>query len=572
MSTFGYLLLRTGRNWIRLQLGRLRRVRYLLALLAGAFYFWLIFFRHVQQAGAETTTMRPEMVAFASLFVALPIAFWWLVKADPRALAFSGAETQLLFPAPLTRRVLILYKLGRGQLPVLLNVTIFTLIFLREGPALGAAQRALGFWILFTTLYLHRLGAALTRLAGESRWARLIRRAAPAVAIGVGLAALAVSLQAALSRAREARGMEAIVGIFIEALRTGPAGVVLAPFRALMAPAFTPEPAAWLGAVGVALLILLAHLIWVIRADVAFEDAAVAATSRESDRAAERDSGVPTRRSRWRLPRLPLRPVGRPERAILWKNSVPLLDGINIGIVASGAVLLLLIAFMIASRLPTEVTPGIVLAITALVGLGAATLLGPFAIRDDLRSDLPRLELLRTYPLSGASIVRMEVLAVAIPIAIFQLALLLLSFFASLGQAAVPIPLGARVAIVLAAALVLPLIALAGVWVQNAVALLFPDWVPIGRTRGGGVESAGQGMLLFGASIIVTLLLLLAPIIAASAVVLVARGLGAWALVPAAVAAAGVLAFELRFLLRWLGGVFDRTDPVDAGLAGVGGR
>jgi ABC-2 type transport system permease protein len=566
VSAFGYLLLRTARNWIRVQLGRLRRVRYLLVLLAGAFYFWLIFFRHVQQAGTDAGSMRPEMVAFASLFVALPIAFWWLVKADPRALAFSGAETQLLFPAPLTRRALILYKLGRGQLPVLLNVLIFTLIFLRDGPPVGAAQRALGFWILFTTLYLHRLGAALTRLAGESRWGRLIRRAAPAVVIGVALAAISVSLQAAVARASAARGIEAIMEIFIDALRTGPAGVVLAPFRALMAPAFTPEPAAWLTAVGVALLILLAHLVWVIRADVAFEDAAVAAATREADRAAERDSGVPRRRSRWRLPRLPLRPVGRPERAILWKNSVPFLDGINIGIVVTGAVLLLLIAFLIADRLPTEATPGIVLAITAVVGLAAATVLGPFAIRDDLRSDLPRLELLRTYPLSGASIVRMEVLAVAIPIAIFQITLLLVGFVASLGQAAVPISVGARVAIVLAGALVLPLVALAGVWVQNAVALLFPDWVPMGRTRGSGVESAGQGMLLFGGSIIVTVLLLLAPLLAAAPVALLTRGIGAWSLVPAAAAAAGVLAFELKFLLRWLGEVFDRTDPVDAGL------
>jgi ABC-2 type transport system permease protein len=304
----------------------------------------------------------------------------------------------------------------------------------------------------------------------------------------------------------------------------------------------------------------------VIRADVAFEEAAVAAASREAERAAERDSGVPTRRSRWRLPRLPLRPEGRPERAILWKNSVPLLDGINIGIVASGAMLLLLIAWMIAARLPADVTPGIVLAITALVGLGAATLLGPFAIRDDLRSDLPRLELLRTYPLSGASIVRMEVLAVAIPIAIFQITLLLVGFLASLGQEAIPISVGARVAIALAAGLVLPLIALAGVWVQNAVALLFPDWVPMGRVRGGGVESAGQGMLLFGGSIIVTSLLLLAPIVAAGAVLLVTRGLGIWSLVPAAAAAAALLVFELRFLLLWLGGVFERTDPVDAGV------
>jgi ABC-2 type transport system permease protein len=234
---------------------------------------------------------------------------------------------------------------------------------------------------------------------------------------------------------------------------------------------------------------------------------------------------------------------------------------------ASAGVLLLIAAFLIAERLPGPATPGVVITLMATVGAGAATVLGPFALRDDLRSDLPRLALLRTFPLSGERIVTMEVMAVAIPVALMQWLFLLVALVASLGEAAIPGGVGARVALALAAAVFLPLVGLAGTWVQNAVALLFPDWVPTGRQRGAGVESTGQGMLLFGASIIVTLLLMVVPMIAAAAMAVVGRGLGVWALVPAAAVGAGVLWVEMRVLLRWLGGVFERTDPVEAGLA-----
>jgi ABC-2 type transport system permease protein len=564
VSAFVYLLRRTAVNWIRRQMGRLRRVRYLLALLAGAFYFWVVFFRH-SGGYAGTEELDPRFAAFAALFVSLPVAYWWLVKADPRALAFSAAEMQLLFTAPLTRRTLILYKLGRGQLAVLLNVAIFTVIFLRDGPPLTAAQRAVAFWILFTTLFLHRLGAALTRLAGRGRVSRLTRRAAPAVVIGVALTAIALSLRSAVPNAMAA-GLPGAVEVLLDALRTGPAGWVLAPFRALMAPAFVREPVAWLTAIGVAFVILLAHLVWVLRADVAFEEASAAAAAKETERRAEMAREIAPRRGRWRIPRLPLAPGGPPERAILWKNSVPLLDGLNVIVLGSLAVLLFLAAFLIADQMPGPVTPGLVTTLMSLVGVAAATMLGPFALRDDLRSDLPRLELLRSWPIAGERIVTMEVLSVAIPLALIQVALLLLALVASLGVDAVTIGVHARLAFVLAAAIFLPLVAFAGVWVQNAVALLFPDWVPTGRQTGGGVESTGQGMLLFGATLIVTLLLLLVPLAASAVTVLLGRGLGAWAAIPSALAGAALLLAELRLLLRWLGGIFDRTDPVEAGL------
>jgi ABC-2 type transport system permease protein len=569
VNALGYLAVHTAGNWLRERLGRFRRVRYVLALLAGAFYFWAIFFRHARTGGEDSPLASPELIVFGSVLALFPLAFWWVARPDLRALAFSDAERQMLFPAPLTRRALILYKLARAQLPVLLNVAIFTVIFAREGSAAEVAQRSLALWVIFTTMYLHRVGAALTRLAGRTPLASALLRAVPVLAIAGLLVAVALSVRRAVERIAGTPAVEEWGRIGREALSSGPAGAALAPLRAVVAPAFTPEPAAWLAAMTVAIAILAAHLVWVLRADTAFEDAAAVAGTRESGRDAARAEGRPVGRTRWSLPRLPLAAAGPPERAILWKNTVPLLDALNPLVLIAFVVLVGLIGSLAAERLPGPLTPGLVVALAALTGLAGLTFFGPFAMRFDLRLDLPRLELLRAYPLAGAALVRAEVLAVAIPLAIMQAALLSIAFVASLAQPAITLPVGDRLALLAALALALPAVSLTATWVQNATALLFPDWVvtsPAGRGSGGGVEATGQQMLLLAGTWAVTLALLLPAAAAFGLVAVTARPLGAWALALGAAAASAMVLLEMRVLLRWLGGVFERTDPVEAGV------
>ena len=80
----------------------------------------------------------------------------------------------LLFPAPLSRNALIGYKLTRAQMAVIINVLIWVFILRRGGTVLPAAMRALAIWVLFSTLNLHRLGAALVRAgAGQAAEAAL---------------------------------------------------------------------------------------------------------------------------------------------------------------------------------------------------------------------------------------------------------------------------------------------------------------------------------------------------------------------------------------------------------------
>lgn len=564
MSAFGFLAVRTAVNWSRVRLRRLRQPRYALALVAGIAYFAFIF----SPDGARRVP-PPEfgitMGTAAAIFTFLTVSFWWIMKADPRALAFSDAETHLLFPAPVTRSMLIAFKLLRGQLPVILNVLLFTFVFLRRNGALDALLGALGLWVLFTTLYLHRLAAAVTRLGASTRTGAAIRTYLPGVAVGGVFAVIGLEIARALPPLLAEGNARAAATGLVDVLRTGVAGAVLLPFHLLTAPAFSP-PDAWVRAFAGALVLLALHVVWVFRADVALEDAAVAAARREAERK-QAEGGAPARsRSKWRLPRLPLPPRGRPEIALLWKNGVPILDAINPVVVLLLAGAAVLLAFLLAGELPVAISGRLIIALGALIAALFAMAFGPFALRQDLRGDLPRLDLLRTFPLSGESIVRMEILSTALPLALLQVALLAAAFTVSLGAEGAPLPLRARMILTVGAALTLPAVTLASVTVQNTAALLFPDWVRLGSAER-GVEAMGQMMLVFAASAAALLALLVVPLIAGLLAILATSWIPRLPLLAGSLVFAIAVLFEIRLLVTWLGRVFERTDPVEAGLS-----
>ena len=71
----------------------------------------------------------------------------------------------------------------------------------------------------------------------------------------------------------------------------GPMPCVWYPFRLVLKPYFAPEWIAFLLALGPALLVMTAHYLWVMRADVAFEEASVEAARRLAERVAAVRSG-----------------------------------------------------------------------------------------------------------------------------------------------------------------------------------------------------------------------------------------------------------------------------------------
>lgn len=598
--------LASARNRLRARLARLRSPRTLLALVVGAAYLWWFLIRRGTwgdgtPTDAATGDPVPLPLALPALAVTLLAAKWWLVGADPRALAFTPAETSLLFPAPVTRRALVQWKLWRAQGALLLNVVLWTVI-LRGGADLlhgtfvpaPTLRRALALWLLFTALYLHRLGAALRtagwraaaddgRAAGATRWRWWLAQAL----VVAGVAAIA----APLWQARAALRIGWIVGLpaFLRAtdaaLAAPPAAWVLAPARALLAAVrAAPDAAAWPAAVGLSAALVLAHYLWVVRTDVAVHEVALAAVERGARgglapwRRRARPAADATRApdaadapaadspafARRRAPRLA--PTGHPAVAILWKNGVAAWRSRGLVRVLGLYAVLAAGALPLAARDPVWAELVTVLLATwgAMLVLG-----GPLVVRTDLRQDLAHLALLRAFPLRGRDVVLAEVLASTLALTAAQLALLLLTTVAS---AFVPVGLGEsiaeRVAWALGAACALPAVNLGSLLLHNAAALLFPAWVRPAGAPARGVEATGQGLV--GTAVVLALLAVLLALPAAlawGAWAVLAPPLGHWAFAPAALLGSVATALELWPAFGWLGRVFERTDPNEVGAA-----
>jgi hypothetical protein len=330
--------------------------------------------------------------------------------------------------------------------------------------------------------------------------------------------------------------------------------------------AHTPEE--WLAAIGPALALLVLHYIWVVRSDTAFEEAAAEASLRRAQvLSGGRRAGDPQpRRGRTTPSLIRLSPYGWPAGAILWKN---LVAGTRIKRIRNAA-LILGTAGVIVGALSFD-PDGTLAEMAGLLAVFWAALMvvtGPQYVRNDLRSDLLKLDLLRSYPLRGWSIVLAEAAASTVMLTMIQFCLLGIGYLAFLGNQTMVPALGERTLLLLGSLAVLPAVNLLGMLIQNGAALLYPAWVRLGSGRGGGVEVLGQNVLTMIVFVALLAGLLILPVAVGGGVFLLLRSaLENWAIIPAAILGLGLIGFEAALILEWLGRIFERTDPASAGIA-----
>jgi hypothetical protein len=575
LAAAGYHAAATARNRLRVRLRQLRSPRTLVAVLVGGTYIWWFLLRRSALDAGLGATGRGLPTALGALALALVIAKWWLAGADPRALAFTPAEMSMLFPAPVSRRALVQWKLWRAQGLLLVNTLLWAVILrggaggLLPGADAGALwRRGLALWLLFTTLYLHRLGSALRTAAWRADGGAARRRWWAAQAV-VGTAVLAIAWNLAQARAalRDAwlyGGLGSFVTMLDRVLGDAPARWVLAVPRALLDAVRLAPTDAWERPLAVAAGLAAVHYAWVLLgADVPVHELALDAAERRGRRRAAPAGdvgGAPAAVERRPAPRLA--PTGHPATAILWKNFVAAWRSPGLLRV------LLLYAALAAGTLPLAARDPVMaeLAMVLLAVWGTMLVLGgPLMVRTDLRQDLAHLALLRALPLRGRDLVGAEVLASSVALTLAQLAVLLVALGTSFGVRA---GLGAapeeRVAIALALACALPAVNLGSFVIHNGAALLFPTWVrPAGAAR--GLEATGQGIVTTALVVALLTLLLALPAALAWGVLTVLRdALGLWAFAPAAVVLSAAAAVELVPVVGWLGRVFERMDPPEA--------
>jgi hypothetical protein len=570
IRAFGYLLGRSARNRFVRQLRRLRQPRYFVALVLGLAYLWFLVLRQSPRASEAGPLEARWVELIAALGVAGAIAWAWLFGSERRALAFTPAELTFLFPAPVTRRQLIHFKLLRNQLIILLNTAIWTFVLSRERFGASTWRHAAAVWVLLTTLSLHRLGASFVRSTLADHGLEGVRRKLLTLAVVMVVlagAALVVHDAYALVGA----GWHAGVGPFVSSLGTAlespVARVLLWPFRAMSGPLTAPTASDWLTAMIPAVVLLVLHYLWVLQSDVAFEEIAAQASLKRAQAVLDRSQmSRPRRFVRRAPPPYRLTPVGSQAGAILWKNLVGVWRtgrprAVALGLIVAGALLAVL-------SFRTGGTVAEIVGWFAAMWAGFLLVIGPQWIRSDLRSDMPSLDLLRSYPLPGRSVITGEVAASTLVVSALQLGVLTVAYLAFLGNRVMEPGLALRTAALAAGFVLLPVINLLGVLIHNAAVILYPAWLGLASGRPAGVEALGQNMLAIMGYLILLACALALPAGAGAAVFFALEPSTGW-LAAAALAALPALAVagaEVRLMIGWIGRAFDRTDPATAGI------
>ena len=329
-----------------------------------------------------------------------------------------------------------------------------------------------------------------------------------------------------------------------------------------------PDLSGFIRSAPAALGLLLLNYLWVARSGVVPEEGALAAArSLEEMKEAHRGGRLGRARPARTTPApFRLAPTGRPEVALLWKNLIGSLR--NIGGMRT---FLWLIAVCLLPALMTMVVHGRgfevisqVLGVMCAMTAMSLLLVGPSILRSDFRQDLLHIDLLKTYPMSGHSLLVGTLLAPVMMLTLIEWALF--AGFAILTTSSFgevfPGRSGPTALALTGAILALPMNMVAAL-IHNAALLLIPGWVTLGPTRTTGVERIGQGMI----ATLGFLLAMALSVVPAAAIFGIAWFFGSYfvgaaaALPVSALPATLVLLAEAWVGAALLGAYLDRFDP-----------
>ena len=566
LSTLASLTFWQVKNRIRVRLARLKQPRYLIGSIAGIAYigYFAILrnpgFSRGRGAATAANVARaagPLELGAAALLLLLA-ALVWILPAAGSPVRFSPSEVQFLFPAPLTRRQLLQYRLLRAQLGLLFGSAMATL-FMRPTSFSNSWKFLTGLWLILMTCRIYFTGVSLYREGLRQRGIAGIAKWAPVAIVCGAVAIVTATIYGNWSWLSNAGAPQVFFDGLDRVVSSGPVAWILWPFRALTRVPLAVTTTAYLTALPGALVVLLINYVWVLRADTAFEENAALIAEKRSDDTPARTQ--PRVRGAAATP-FALAPTGRLETAIVWKNLIML------GRYASLRVLIRMVPMVIslglfvsfASRRSGFAT---VAGFLCLLLVAITVLVGPMISRNDLRRDLGNLAMLKAWPMSGATLLRGEILAPAVMLTSIAW-LLILGAAALAGNLRVgslqPL-VQDRLSYMMAALLLAPGVILAELTVLNGMAVLFPAWISLGASRSRGVDALGQ-RLFTTAGVLVTLVFALVPATMMAGVV--AGGIyyvsGVLIVVIPAAIITSVLVLECLIVVELLGRVLDRTD------------
>jgi len=529
-SAIGYLLSRSARNRVRHLASDFRRPGPRIAVAAAIAYFAFLAWFSPNARPASPDTQVAAVVGALGLMVLAASA--WLLGTGGKLGELNGAERALLLPAPIGAGRVMDVKLMRLQATALGNALLWTALTSGGQDWATIVRRAFAFWIVLTTLQLHRIAAARVRSAAAIH--PVIRRVVGLFGIGL-VASVPLFLTGALRES--APGLTAL----LTDLSGNPiARAVLWPFMLVLRPLTARSATEWLARLGPALGILLLHYLWVRRLGPEMERVPDPLTS---------PSGAPL----W-----PLASSGSGAAAFFWKHVAALVRRPTAVVAATVAAALLLLPRVLQSIGRDDAS--IFLGWMLLMWAALLLLMGPQFVRNDLRRDQGMLSLLRTLPVRGHEIILGASGAAAITLATGVVALLLAGEAATAGSTEPMLPVEHRGVWLLAAVLVVGPVSLAGILIQNAAVILLPTWSRM-TARRGTATSLGTNLANSAVAILVLAMLLLVPYALAFGLWRATEG-RAWMPAGCALLAGVAISAECWGMVKWLGGRFEKMEAV----------
>lgn len=502
-----FLITHNLKNRVTRSVLRLRQPRYIAGAVLAGFYFWSFLFRRGAGRGAVVVRYGagPEMmtIILSVLALAILVGVWALPSSGP-ALVFSEAEIQFFFAGPVSRRQLVAYKILRSQVQSLFSAVVFSFFVFR-------GSHVFGMWLVFAALDVYMTFVSFARARLKLAGIGWVWRFVAVTAVVIAIAAVAnrqfrasgdlfVNALSHPQRGAMARSITAVIG-------APPLGTILYVPGIIAKVAYSPRPllpATILLAAAAALFFLTTQM------DIAFEDASLVASQRALTRRAR------MRSARFRgaatVNKLPapfqLGERGRPEVAILWKNLIGTIRVSAFPIVG----LIMPVVFAAAASIFSKkgsLAPATIIGFVGLMSTALFVFIGPQAVRTDLRMDILRLDVVKTFPLSAETLVAAELAAPLVTIALFELIMLLVSVsilnFAGHGHYAF---FTTPEFVVSAVVFIVPVTAIQ-LLIQNGAMILFPAW-NMSTESVRGFTAIGQRMLFLLGNLI-TLALAVLP-------------------------------------------------------------
>lgn len=562
IRTFWFITVRSFKNRMLSRLKRLREPRYLVGFMAGLAYIWFmgirrLFVMHQLRHGFVGVRIPtgPFIVDCLALVALVPILFAWALPDQAGGLVFSEAEIQFLFPAPLSRRQLLIYKVLRQQPQILISAAMMSLFGF-------AASRFVGLWIAFVTAAIYFTAVSLARARLKLAGIGFLIRFVVVIAAIAGIATMVVRAYARvhLNRLGTQQEMMNALDVPLQA----PAFRALLFVPKLFSAAMLPTSLTQLGLACVALVVMAFALLQIAaQLNVSFEDASIRAAQQKQGYV-ERVRGFRSGRRVMfgRIPppfRLPAHPS--PELAILWKNLIAALR-ISLAFMAIVGVLLAIFFFSFLFGASHYDEPGLHQATSgmALLVCGLFPLIASGLLTQDMRLDLPRIEILKSYPISGERLIAAEIAAPLTIISIVELVLLVGTILIirpnEFGALRIATPEFAVIALLFA----IPICAMQ-LLIRNAAAVLFPGWSMRSQDDPKGFVVMGQRLILLASNLFILGVALIPSAIIVILGWLISTHFSSTIALPFATVPAVALLFgEVWLGIKLLGAQFEKID------------